>query len=95
VEAADLPGGGHLAGEPTAELRVAGVIRVHHLDRDLAPAARFAQEHAAHAALAQAAKQPERADLAGIVGPQPIHHAPPPGQAHKTLQGDYFRQEVP
>ena len=87
VETADPPGGSYLAGEPAAELRVAGVVRVHHLDRDLAPAARLAQEHPAHAALAQAAKQPEGADLAGVAGLQPIHK-PHPLASPQALQGD-------
>ena len=74
---ARLAGGGHLAGEPAAELRVVRVVRVHHLDRDLAPAGRLAQEHPAHAALGQAAQQPERADLAGVPGAGPIRQPRP------------------
>lgn len=82
MEAADLAGGGDLVREPAPEVRVVRVVRVHYLDRNLAPAARLAQENPAHPALAEAAKQPERADLTGVAGLQPIHR-PPPGKLSK------------
>jgi len=91
VEAADLAGGGHFAGEPAVKLRVAGVGRVHHLDRHLAPAARLPQEHPAHAALAEAAHQPERTNLTRVAGLQPIHCLTP-GKARKTQRGDCPKQ---
>src|SRR6185437_8790915 len=90
VEAANLAGSGHLAGEPAAEVQVVRVIRVHHLDGNLAPAGRLAQVYPAHAALAQAAQQPKRANLAGVAGPQPIHPPHPPASpqdlARRLLQ---------
>jgi len=61
---------------------------------DLAPAGRLAQKHPAHAALTQTAQQPERANLTGIAGLQPIHQ-PHPQETTKTLQGDYFRRPIP
>jgi hypothetical protein len=77
MEAANLAGDSHLAGEPAAEVRVARVMRVHHLDRDFAPARRLAQEHPAHSTRTETAQQPERADLTGIADLQLIHPPTP------------------
>jgi hypothetical protein len=94
VEAADLAGRVHLPREPAAELRVAGELRVHHLDRDLAAAWRGAQVHPAHPALAQPAQQPERPDMTRVAGLQPIHPPAPRNRQESPARG-YFRQRSP
>lgn len=71
--APDPPGGGHLTGEPRAELLVLGQIRPDDLERDTLPAPVRSQVDHAHAAGAEPAVQSERADDTRVLAPEPHH----------------------
>ena len=61
-QAAYLADRGDLAGEPHPELGIRGQVRTDHLHRDRSPARGHAQVHVSHAATAEPADQPVRAD---------------------------------
>jgi len=72
VDARHGPGGRHLVREPRPEGRIGREPGVNDLDRHRPAARRAAEEHAAHAALAQQSQHREPAELARIgVGKRP------------------------
>ncbi len=71
--AAHPPGGGHLAGEPPAELGVLGMFGLDDLDRDRAAQVGAAQVDQAHSARAEAGDQAVRADVRGVRPRQLFH----------------------
>jgi hypothetical protein len=75
MEAADLPGGGNLAGESLPELLVRRVPLEHQLDRDFTPTWGYPQENPPHAASAQPAGQPVHAYVKRIARLQWFHRA--------------------
>ena len=74
---------GDLAGEPHPELGIRGQLRADHLHRDRPAARGQAQEHISHAATAEPADQPVRADPLRIPGLQAPEHV----IRHLTSQG--------
>ncbi|GGT37156.1 hypothetical protein GCM10010207_41590 [Streptomyces atratus] len=72
---ADLAGGVHFLAEAVAELLLLGELTAYQLDRDGAAAVRPGQIDLAHAAGAEPAQQPVRADGARILWRQALHGA--------------------
>src|SRR5205807_6262758 len=73
---------GDLAGEPHPELGIGGQVRADHLYRDRSPARGHAQVHVSHAAAAEPADQPVRADPPRI----PLFQTPDHAIRHLTSQ---------
>lgn len=69
----DPPRRVHLAPEPPAELGVPGVLGVHDLDRDGAPALGPGEIDASHAARTQAGDQAVRPNVRRVFGNERIH----------------------